>query len=572
MSKEFSLSARFSLNTEPFEKALKSVRKHVRSFDRAFSNALNQAGTIGATLAKPFAALSGVGAISLSGAVSQFVTLGDSIDKAALRAGVATGALQRLRVAAMLSGMRQEQMDNAIAKLSLQLGKAASGQNANLVQMFKELNIQWKDSSGKARDAASVMREIADAVKANEDPTKRAIILNNIFGDDLGKFLVPALKDGAAGLDEMAKKADDLGTIIDPQDVQNAAALGDKFGIFKLVIDSLIARMGGKLAPILMKLIDKFQAIVVANRELISNKAAEAVNAMSNALDRVDFAAIGDGISTSLKWISRFIDAMGGLGNILKVVAAFFAIRAVNSVLTFALAIAGVVKVIAGIVVAIGALPVAIGAAIVAAVGALWYFWDDITAWFDRVKARYTAFVEKFPAIAKSPFGFIVAAVASLSDSLFSTLSEWLDVIQAKMKEVVNAVLGTVKTLWQEIKNLFSNMVDSVVTSIVKTASRVKDAFKGMITDAFNTAMSWAPDWFKDWFSDGKTPSTGASTLKSAAPPSYAPVMAGAGMNGELTISLKAADGTSAQIEEMKATNGQLKVDSVGRVSTFGDF
>lgn len=67
-----------------------------------------------------------------------------------------------------------------------------------------------------------MMRELADAVKVNTDPTKRLQMLTGIFGDKLAAYLVPALQDGAEGLDAMAKQADELGLVMSDKDVKAA--------------------------------------------------------------------------------------------------------------------------------------------------------------------------------------------------------------------------------------------------------------------------------------------------------------------------------------------------------------
>lgn len=290
-------------------------------------------------LAAPIAAVAGAGLFSIKGAVDSFMALGDSVDKASIRAGVATGALQRLRAAAKLSGMSAEQMDKALNKLSYQMGKAASGENDKLVQMFKELGVQWKDGKGKARDAASVMRELADAVKANEDPADRLRMLTSIFGDDLAASLVPALQNGAKGLDAMAAQADELGIVMSEQDVKAAAALGDSFSIFQDVIAAVSAKIGASLAPTLMKLIEQIQKAVVANKELIAQRINKLVEQLAGALAKVDFVAVIDGTIRFAEVCSKAFEAVGGLKGVAIAAAAIFAGQALTSVVNLGKAV-----------------------------------------------------------------------------------------------------------------------------------------------------------------------------------------------------------------------------------------
>ena len=164
---------------------LKDVRKNLKTVDRSFANVTRSAGELASKLAIPLTALAGAGAFSISNSVQSFTALADSIDKAAIRAGVGVGALQSLRLAAELGGMSTEQMDSALAKLSYTMGQAARGENKNLAYLFNQLGIKLKGANGEVRNGAVVMRELAEAIRLNESPSTRLQILTAAFGDDL---------------------------------------------------------------------------------------------------------------------------------------------------------------------------------------------------------------------------------------------------------------------------------------------------------------------------------------------------------------------------------------------------
>ena len=148
---------------------------------------------LGAKLALPLTTLAGGELLSVQGAVDRFAALGDSIDKAAARAGVGTGALQKLRLAAEFGGAFADQMDEALVKLSYNMQQAVSWNNQTLADMFKRLGINLRDGEGNMRSSATVIRDLAEAIKANEDPSKRLAILTAALGEDVGKMLVPVL-------------------------------------------------------------------------------------------------------------------------------------------------------------------------------------------------------------------------------------------------------------------------------------------------------------------------------------------------------------------------------------------
>lgn len=304
---------------------LQNVRKSLKTVDRSFSNVTRSAGELATKLAIPLTALAGAGAFSIQNSVLSFTALADSIDKAAIRAGVGTTALQSLRFAAELGGMTTEQMDSALAKLSYTMGQAASGGNKNLLILFKQLGIEIEGANGKVRNSAAVMRELAEAVKKHENTSTRLQILTAAFGDDLAKMLIPVLQDGAAGLDAAAKKARELGIVISDQDIKAGTKLTDTFSIFNKVIASVNASIGARLSPTLIQLTEHIQAGIVANHDLIATRVDVFVTQFANAIERIDIGRVINGVFDFAEGAAKVIDALGGIDTILKVVGATFA-------------------------------------------------------------------------------------------------------------------------------------------------------------------------------------------------------------------------------------------------------
>lgn len=198
--KEYSLKAVLSA-TDKISPALKKIDSNFGKLGRSFSSLGKASSALAGKFLLPLTALGSVGGFSLKSAMDKFTSLGDSIDKASKRAGVSAQSLQKLRYAAGVGGMSAEQMDKALGKLTENMGKAARGENKNLAAIFKRLGVSLKDSKGNIRDAADVMRNLAQAVKNNESPAVRMRILSAAFGDELSKNLIPVL--GAERQDSM---------------------------------------------------------------------------------------------------------------------------------------------------------------------------------------------------------------------------------------------------------------------------------------------------------------------------------------------------------------------------------
>lgn len=133
--KEYSLKAVLSA-TDKISPALKKIDANFGKIGRSFSALGKSSAALASKFALPLTVLGGVGGFSLKAAVDKFTSLGDSIDKASKRAGVSAQSLQKLRYAAGLGGMSAEQMDQALVKLTYNMGKAARGENKELAAIF----------------------------------------------------------------------------------------------------------------------------------------------------------------------------------------------------------------------------------------------------------------------------------------------------------------------------------------------------------------------------------------------------------------------------------------------------
>ena len=306
---------------------LKDVRKNLKTVDRSFANVTRSAGELASKLAIPLTALAGAGVFSISNSVQSFTALADSIDKAAIRAGVGTTALQSLRMAAELGGMSTDQMDSALAKLSYTMGQAARGENKNLAYLFNQLKINLVGANGEVRNSAVVMRELAEAIRLNESPSTRLQILTAAFGDDLAKMLIPVLQDGAAGLDAAARKAQELGIVLSNETIKAGTKLTDTFSIFNKVVDSVNATVGARLSPTLIQMTEHIQAGIVANHELITTRVDKFVGQFAQAISKIDIERVVNGIFDFLEGASKLIDALGGIDTIVKAIGATFAVN-----------------------------------------------------------------------------------------------------------------------------------------------------------------------------------------------------------------------------------------------------
>ena len=505
-AQNFSLKAVISCS-DKLSPILKKAKKNLAIVDRSFKSVSESAMELGAKLALPLTALAGGGLLSVQGAVDRFAALGDSIDKAAARAGVGTGALQKLRLAAEFGGASADQMDEALVKLSYNMQQAVSGNNQTLADMFKQLGINLRDGEGNMRSSATVMRDLAEAIKANEDPSKRLAILTAALGEDVGKMLVPVLKDGAQGLDDVAKKAEELGIVMSDTDVKSAAKLTDTMTLFHKVLDSVFTTIGAKLAPTLMQLVERFQDLLVKNKDLIALQVERFVKSLSKAIDDIPWSAIVSGVGSVIGAVSDCVDAIGGFKTILVAIGAVLAGNLLVNIWRLGSAIVGLGQAFTA---AFGIPGVAIAGAIVA-ISLFVKNWDAVKAKVDEVWTTVQAFFADF-------VGPMLVGV----NAAFSKSIEWL------------------LSVGKGIKSFFASVFNCVSESL-----------SGVI-EFFDKIPGFSSLY-------------GGSKLEM---PALAAT--GAGSRSEVTVKVVSGEGTKARVEDVKSAGGDLTVEDKGAYS-FGD-
>lgn len=399
--KQYSLKAILSV-TDRISPALKKVDRGIGKIGRSFSGLSSVSKSLASGLAAPLTALTalaGVGGFSLSGVISQFTELGASVNDASKKAGTSVEALQKLQFAARHGGLTAEDMTKTLAKLSSTMGSVLSGKNADAAALFSRLGISLKDANGQARSSADVMRGLAEAIKNNENPTVRLRILTTVFGEQLARNLIPMLASGASGLDAMAAKAEELGIVIDKKTAEQASHLGDVLGDFSLVVQSLYTRIVSQLAPIIETVTIKFQNWIVANKDFIAQRIEKVFDGLAKAIDEIDFTAVLDGFLGFIETCTKAVDAVGGIGNIIKAFGLLIGVSLLGDILKLSKALYGLG---AAFTTAFGPWGVVAAGAVAAAV-AIYQNWDAIKEKLSAVWDWITEKYEKFTNFLSNP-------------------------------------------------------------------------------------------------------------------------------------------------------------------------
>ncbi len=202
-------------------------------------------------------------------AVDDFSKTGD----VAARLGVHVERLQELRFAAEQSGMAVDNFDVAFRRFIRRSSEAALGGGA-AVGAFRELGIELRDNEGRLKESDKLLGEVADALMQVKTPADRLRLAFKLFDTD-GAAMVNVLANGSRGLDEFARKAQELGLIVDRHLIERAEALGDELDVATRIIDTkfkqalislapvivMVADVAARLADDIRKVVDAFRAL-----------------------------------------------------------------------------------------------------------------------------------------------------------------------------------------------------------------------------------------------------------------------------------------------------------------------
>lgn len=185
----------------------------------------------------------------------------DEIGDAATKTGVTTDTLQELRYMIHAAGGAFTDADEAVVSFSQTLGQAENGGKKALL-WFQKLGFTQEQlkSFGSVDEA---MKAVADRIAGlDKEADKQA------FAQKLGlEKLLPALRLGADGMDELRRAAHDLGYVMDADVIAKMGEANDKFEASAAIVKGQFAAAFVQLVPILVEVMQAIAALARQTNE-----------------------------------------------------------------------------------------------------------------------------------------------------------------------------------------------------------------------------------------------------------------------------------------------------------------
>jgi len=177
--------------------------------------------------------LAAAGALGL--AAAQAIRTGDQFDKMSKRTGESVENLSRLAFAADLAGADINVLEKGLRALTERAVDFSKGQG-EAADAFRDLGLRVTQTNGAMKSGATLILEISDALSTVTNDTDRAALAMELFGMRAGPQLLPLLREGRQGIQEMLDEADRLNITMSTKQAAAAAEMQDN-----------LTRLGGML-------------------------------------------------------------------------------------------------------------------------------------------------------------------------------------------------------------------------------------------------------------------------------------------------------------------------------------
>lgn len=239
-------------SAKPVPGALKAVDAASRELHGGVGRLADRLGPLGSALKAIGPA--GLAAAGAAGAAGGLLGLAagalksvDALEKASERTGIHVEMLQELRFAAAASGASQEELDAALATFTKNVGQAQEG-TGRLVSFLEKYDTTLLRNIQNSRSQEEALRLAFDAMGKATSASEKAALGSALFGDSWQR-LVPLLKDGAKGVDELREKARELGVVMSEEQVKATKDARDRLDELAFVVQNKAIIALAKLAP-----------------------------------------------------------------------------------------------------------------------------------------------------------------------------------------------------------------------------------------------------------------------------------------------------------------------------------
>jgi len=262
LSKKFTISTTFTAIdkiTGPIDKIsskVGAVGKKISGFSKGIGGKVS---SLTGIISSASSAIASFGIFKMAEGISN---VGDEIAKTARVIGMSTDAFQKFRYIGERSGVSIDEMDLALKKLTVNLGKNADG----TIETLARLGISIDDMKSASPD--DVLSIIAEGFKNIESPSERASIAVDLFGKS-GAKMVNVLEEGKDGISRLGNEATKLGYVLSGSVLDSSEELNDQILNMQTSFKAIGNSMSAKFMPMVSKAVVGLTDFIIDNNRLL---------------------------------------------------------------------------------------------------------------------------------------------------------------------------------------------------------------------------------------------------------------------------------------------------------------
>lgn len=425
-----------------------------------------------------------LGAAAAAGVfIGKTINSADEAAKNAEKVGVSTEAYQEYQYALGQTGLSAGDSDKALGRLNTRIGEARNGSD-KYSDALKNAGVDMKSLEDGTLSTDDAMMQAVEGLSKIENEQDRAAAATELFGKKLGREMMPALKDGAEGLEDTREKARDLGIILSDETAKKSEEFNDSMEDLKAGVNGAFTEFASNMIPILTdELLPALQNHLIPAVEGFADKIQDLVEWFM------------DLSPTMKKTIGIIILIVAAIGPLLVVFGTLAS--AIGSIMTLFSTLAPIFTAVGGAIGAVS-LPVILTiAAIVAliAIGVLlWKNWDTVKEKAVEIWSALGEFFSDFFAKTMELFNKALNWIDEKTGGKFKSITDAIRSYLKMAKENVKAVLDFIKDTFTNALDFLKALVTGDFEGMWEAIKNQMDNIKDTISDIWGNVM----DFFED--------------------------------------------------------------------------
>lgn len=278
----------------------------------------------------------------------------DEIGDTAAMLGITARELQQLRFAADDAGVPLESVDTLLGKLTTGLAEAKDRSSA-MAKSLRTVGLTYSDLAG--RGLPERIKILADAFGSLSDPDAQTQFLTDLAGAKGAARLRVFFELGSAGIQKLMDEAEGAGAVMSDSIIKAGDQFDKLWRRTKSGLEGMRDILGGEILPIVNNLLTKFNEF---SRQVVLPKVREWAEDIRNWWANPEnqkwlfgkLEEFKNAIVSFKDSVVGAVDAIGGWGNALKVLAVVYFAGTIANVIKLGIEIAKLTRLVWALVAA----------------------------------------------------------------------------------------------------------------------------------------------------------------------------------------------------------------------------